>query len=209
MGYVIARTLATVQGLRLVRHIDILHNGGHREALKIFLGMGMIRRLPSGLYCLRRDTPGPTAQAMVKQPRGVLCLMSALWIHSLLDREPDPVWMAIGPRWHKPRWQSPHTEFVRMRRNILVADFVERQTEFGPLRHFSLAATVADCFRLHHRIGDEWGRRALAESLRKGLARPEDILRAADLRHARAPVERCLRELDASAPFSRDRPPSS
>jgi hypothetical protein len=201
MGRVIARTLGTVEHLRLVRQRDILHNGGHHEPLKMFLSVGMILRLPSGLYCRRGDPPGPTIEAMVKQPRGVLCLMSALWLHSLLEHEPSPVWMAIGPRWREPRWHAPLTEFVRMRSPLFDEQRVVRQRRFGPLIYFSLPATIADCFRLRHRIGDHHGRRALTESLQKGLTTREDILGAAERRHALAPVERCLRELDAAGAF--------
>jgi len=59
---------------------------------------GAIQKFGRGAYALpgRKQTPQQRiAEACKRVPQGVVCLLSALWFHGLIAKEPDALWMSI------------------------------------------------------------------------------------------------------------------
>src|SRR5690606_7790333 len=80
-------------------------------------------------------------------PQGVVCLLSALRFHDLTTQAPFEVWLALPPNIWEPKLDSVPLRTVRMSGEALTAGVEEHVVEKVPVRVFSPAKTVADCFR--------------------------------------------------------------
>ena len=78
---------------------------------------GRLRRVGRGLYALP-DAPisaqHTLAQAALRAPRGVMCLLTALRVHEIGTQSPFQVWLALPPGIIPPRMESPALRVVRM-----------------------------------------------------------------------------------------------
>ena len=143
---------------------------------------GVVVRLGRGVYQLPDaavDAHHVLAEASMRVPRGVICLVSALAFHDLTDQMPARVWMAIGPKAWRPRIEYPAIRFVRFPKERL-----EKSVEFHVIDGvkvpiFGVAKTVADVFRYRRFLGTTLAIEGLREALRKKKATPAEISKQA------------------------------
>lgn len=93
------------------------------------------------------------AEAAKRSPRGVICLLSALRFHEIGTESPFEVWMAIGEKDRRPVSDNPRLRIVRFSKQSLDFGQTTQDIEGVPLRVFSVAKTVADCFKYRNKIG--------------------------------------------------------
>ena len=154
----------------LVRPRDVEAIGIPRKYLSRLVERGLIERVGRGQY-MAADAEWTQyhtlVQAAARVPRGVLCLLTALRFHDLTTELPREVWMAVDPRAGQPR--DPHLalRIVRFSGAALTAGIEEHAIEGVPVRVYSPAKTVVDCFKFRHKIGVE----IAIEALRDYLAR--------------------------------------
>jgi predicted transcriptional regulator of viral defense system len=159
---------------------------------------GEVVRLARGLYQLpnARLSPHHTlAEAAKLTPRGIVCLTSALAFHDLTDKIPRKVWMAIGPKDWAPRTPVPPLRVVRMTDALRARDVETHIVEGVPVKVFSAARTVVDCFRYRGTIGIPVAIEALKEALRTRKAKPAEIARLAQRDRVAAVVRPYLEAL--------------
>jgi len=72
-------------------------------------------------------------------PKGVICLLSALRFHELTTQQPSEVWIGVPVR----------------------------SLEGVPVRIFTAARTVADCFKYRNKIGLDVAIEALKDALKR------------------------------------------
>jgi len=100
-------------------------------------------------------------------PEAVLCLLSALAFHEFTTQSPASVWIALGKGARKPVVLSPSLRVVRLTEPSL-SEGVEKHTVEGvPVRVYSAAKTVADCFKFRNKVGLDVAIEALKDSLRQ------------------------------------------
>jgi predicted transcriptional regulator of viral defense system len=180
MGNTIERTSEIVRRMGLARYRGIIRQGGHRWGIENGAALPVtFCRLESGLYALTDRHFSATTQASLKARKGVVCLLSALWIHGVLEREPDKVHIAIGERARRPRWQHPAAVFYRMTQRLLTADTRVVYVDSFPVSVFSLARTILDCHRFRRSIGADVAERALDAALERNLLAPYPFWRLA------------------------------
>ncbi|MFP2913171.1 hypothetical protein ACLESD_50845 [Pyxidicoccus sp. 3LFB2] len=151
-----------------------------RSELRLMLGLGFLREVAPGVWCRTSAQFHVTAVAAKRVPHGVLCLKSALWLHGL-GAEPDKVWMAIGEKARKPRWEQPPLQVVRFSGRAL-SEGIEQRSVYGfPVPVYSVAKTVADLFKYRNKLGYSIAVRALNDALLAGLCTQEELLRFVDL----------------------------
>lgn len=119
------------------------------------------------------------AEAAKRAPRGVICLLSALRFHEIGTQSPFEVWMAIGEKDRRPVSDSPRLRIVRFSKQSLDFGQTTHDVEGVPLRVFSVAKTVADCFKYRNKIGLDVALEALRESIRTRKATVSDLWLAA------------------------------
>ena len=117
---------------------------------------GDVARLARGMY-QRPDAPVSAnhslAEAAKRQPKGVICLVSALAFHGLTDQLPRAVWMAVGAKDRAPKVDVPPIRIVRFTGTFLADGVVAERIEGVTVNIFNVAKTVADCFRHRRTIG--------------------------------------------------------
>lgn len=175
--------LELLDRLGIARSRDLERAGLSRSQVRRLVGEGRIERVGRGLY--RR--PGAElserqdlAEVARRVPGGVVCLLSALRFHGLTTQNPFEVWLAIHRKAWRPRIEHPPLRLVYLSRSALDEGVEEHEVDGTPVRVFSAAKTVADCFKFRNRIGTDVAVEALREYRRlhpKGL---DAVWRAAE-----------------------------
>ncbi len=143
---------------------------------------GAIVKVGRGLYVARGaklTEHHSLAQASKRMPNGVVCLLSALRFHDLTTQSPFEVWLAIGEKSRLPKQANPQLQIVRFSTKALTYGVQDHRIEGVPVRVFTPAKTVADCFRYRNKIGLDVALEALRDCKRKRKATMDEIWKAA------------------------------
>jgi predicted transcriptional regulator of viral defense system len=151
-----------------------------------------LERVGRGLYAL----PGADltehhtlAEAALRMPRGVVCLLSALRFHDLTTQAPFEVWMAIDVKARRPKEEIIPLRIVRFSGEALSAGVETHEVEGVKVKVYNPAKTVADCFKYRNKIGLDVALEALRECWRRRMATADDLYRYARI----CRVERVMR----------------
>lgn len=176
--------LGIAETRRVVLTRDLVRRGIHRQALTRLVATGELERVGRGVY----RSPGADVTehhglvlAAAAVPQGVVCLLSALSFHGVGTQLPHEVWLALDRRARKPATTAVPLTLVRPSGAALSFGIQTRRLEGQPVRIYSLAKTVADCFKYRNKIGIDVAVEALRESLAEGrlnLAELEPAARA-------------------------------
>jgi predicted transcriptional regulator of viral defense system len=168
----------------IVRPRDLEALGIPREYLLRLYRQGKLSRTGRGIYTLPDAAVTERhsyAEVAKRVPGAVLCLLSALAFHELTTQSPAAVWIAPGKGARKPAILSPSLRVVRLTEPSL-SEGVEKHTVEGvPVRVYSAAKTVADCFKFRNKIGLDIAIEALKDCLRQKKATINDIYRYAKI----------------------------
>lgn len=165
-----------LQRLGLARTRDFEQAGISRPRLRHLVDQGLVERISRGLYRLpgaRHTEWVHLAEVSRRVPGGVICLLSALRFHGLTTQNPFEVWLAIDRKAWRPKLDHPPLRFVYLSGRALQEAIEEHQVAGVPVRVFSAAKTVVDCFRFRNKIGIDVAVEALRDYHRqhpKGLA---------------------------------------
>jgi len=143
---------------------------------------GQLERIGRGLYVPAGGNIGEhqtLIEACKRVPKGVVCLLSALRFHNLTTQAPHEVWLAIGEKAWRPRLTSPSLRVVRFSDRALRDGVETRQIEGVPVRVYSPAKTVADCFKYRNKIGLDIALDALRECWRERRCTMDELWRYA------------------------------
>jgi predicted transcriptional regulator of viral defense system len=180
----IEKTIRYVRQHGLVRPRDIEKIGIPREYLLRLHRQGKLERVGRGIYTLA-DSPVTErhsyAQVAKQVPEGVLCLLSALAFHSLTTQNPASVWIALGQGARTPSLASPSLRVIRMSGSSLTEGVEQHRVESVPVQVFSVAKTVADCFKFRNKIGLDVAIEALKESVHQRKTNTDEIYRYSKL----------------------------
>ncbi len=99
-------------------------------------------------------------------PKGVLCLLSALQFHEIGTQLPHEVWIALPEGTQAPALSYPLLRITRLR-GTAYSDGIQTMTDHGaPIRVYSVAKTVTDCFKFRNKIGLDVALEALKDAWR-------------------------------------------
>jgi predicted transcriptional regulator of viral defense system len=154
----------------VARSRDLTRDGLSREGLRRLAAKGEVERAARGVYLSPAAARSPHRDLLVvaaRVPNGVFCLLSALAFHRLTTEMPHEVWLAVGLKARTPAIDRPPIRVVRLSEAPLHAG-VETHLEHGvPLRVFSAAKTVADCFKFRGKVGTDVAVAALRDGWRQ------------------------------------------
>src|SRR5262249_58686386 len=121
-----------------------------------------------GCYALRGREPSGIEIARKSVEGGVLGLISALYLQGLIPKEPEAVWLAIGPKARRPSLSLP-VRFVRFSGAALTGGIeTVVGTDGVSVRTYCVDKTIADCFKFRNKIGA-----SVAVGARERARRPE------------------------------------
>jgi predicted transcriptional regulator of viral defense system len=166
----------------IVRPRDIEAIGLPREYLVRLHRQGKLNRSGRGIYTLRdaKVTERHSYAEVAKRvPDATICLLSALVFHEITTQSPASVWIALSKGARTPVLASPSLRIVRLSGPSLTEGIENHQVEGVPVRVYSAAKTVADCFKFRNKIGLDVAIEALKDSLRQKKANVNEIYRYA------------------------------
>ena len=164
------RTVDAVRRLGLARPRDLTRLGLRREYVQRLTERGALVRVARGLYAVP-DAEISTHRSLVEVARAVpaatVCLLSALRFHELTTQAPPEVWIALDVHAWRPRRTPFPVRTAYFSGAALTAGVEVHKIDGVPVRIYSAAKTVADCFKYRNKIGTEVAVEALKDYLKK------------------------------------------
>ncbi len=165
-----------------LRASDLTGVGVPRVVLTRMTASGQLERAARGLYRLP-DTLGSEHEGLTtiaaKVPQAVICLLSALQFHGLTTQLPRQVWIAMPRGSHTPRIDHPPIRMVQFTGEAYSEGIGIHLRDQVPLRVYSVAKTVADCFKHRNKIGLDVALEALKDAREQKKASADDLWRYA------------------------------
>lgn len=149
-----ARKLLRRQGI--ARSGELERVGLSRVQVRRLVSSGELERLGHGLYTLpdaERSEHQALAEATLRVPSGIICLLSALRFHGLTTQNPFEVWMAVPHKAWRPKPGYPPLRLVFLAGRALEEGVERHKVDGVTVPVFSAAKTVADCFKFRNKIG--------------------------------------------------------
>lgn len=173
------RLVERVRQAGLLRPRDVRDEGIPSATFRRLAQGGILRRTGRGLYMLA-DAAGVTehhtlAEACVRVPHGVVCLLSALRYHDLTTQAPFEVWLAVETVKWRPIVDYPPLRIVRFSGAAFTEGVEEYLVEGVAVRVYSIAKTVADCFKYRNKIGLDVALEALRDVRDRRLATNDEL----------------------------------
>ena len=176
------RILDLARQKMLLRASDLDAIGAPRVVLTRLTAAGLLERVARGLYRLP-DAQVSEFESMVtiatKAPQAVFCLLTALQFHELTTQLPRQVWIAMPRGSHPPRVDYPPIKMVQFTGDAYSAGIEEVERDGIKLRVYSVAKTVADCFKHRNKVGLDVALEALKDARTRSKASVDDIWRFA------------------------------
>lgn len=165
-----------------LRASDLADAGVPRAVLTRMAASGQLERAARGLYRLP-DSGSSEHEGLVtvasKVPQAVVCLLSALQFHGLTTQLPWQVWFAMPRGSHVPRLEYPPIRMVQFTGEAYTQGIETHERDGVKLHVYSVAKTVADCFKHRNKIGMDVALEALKDARAQGRASFDDLWRCA------------------------------
>lgn len=176
------RVLQLVRKNGWLRASDLADAGVPRAVLTRMAASGQLERAARGLYRLP-DSGSSEYEGLVtvasKVPQAVVCLLSALQFHGLTTQLPWQVWFAMPRGSHVPRLEYPPIRMVQFTGEAYTQGIETHERDGVKLHVYSVAKTVADCFKHRNKIGMDVALEALKDARAQGRASFDDLWRCA------------------------------
>ena len=139
-----------------LRTRDLIALGVHTDALYALRDSGQVIQLSRGLYRLAEagEAEHPDlAVVAASAPNAAVCLISALSYHGITTQIPSSVHLAVPRgRYHGIKLSMPVTVY-RFDPKTFEEGLQTHRIGGMPLKIYSVARTVADCFKFRNKIG--------------------------------------------------------
>ena len=179
----IGRLLRLAKKQPVVRARDVARQGIHTSTLTRMTRSGALEKVGPGRYRLatssRTTEHHDLAVATAAVPRSVVCLISALRFHDIGTQLPGEVWIAVPRGTRVPRVSAPPIRVVNVSTAVFDLGIEEHRVEGQVVRIYSLARTVADCFRFRNKVGLDVALEALTEAWRNKRLKLDELNRIA------------------------------
>ena len=175
------KILELARQMGLIRPRDVEAEGIHREYLLRLYRDGYLVRVGRGLYSLPGSQTSEflsLAEVVKRVPNAVVCLISALEFHHLTTQIAHSVWIAIENKKWEPTFEYPPLEIIRFSGPAFDFGVEEYDVDRIPVKIYSPAKTVADCFKFRNKIGLDVALEALRETWRSRKATMDELWEA-------------------------------
>jgi len=168
----------------VARFSAILKEGFHPDSLSTLEKEGKVEKIARGLYRITNYTLGShpdLVTASLQAPKGVICLLSALSFYEATNEIPKYVDIAIPQGTHANRIKYPPVKFYRFASKAWKTGIEKHEVESHQIKVYSLAKTIADCFKFRNRIGVDIARDALRVAITEKGIKPKEIMEYAKI----------------------------
>jgi len=178
MSETMIKTMRYVREHGIARPHELEAVGIPREYLLRLYRQGKLNRSGRGMYTLPETSITERhsyAEVSKRVPEAVLCLLSALAFHEITTQNPASIWIALGKGARTPALESNALRVVRLSGPSLTEGIENHRVEGVSVRVYSIAKTVADCFKFRNKIGLDIAIEALKDCLAQKKASVSDI----------------------------------
>ncbi len=166
----------------MLRTSRALALGIHPRTLYTLRDSGRLIEVARGLYRLA-DAPALSTPDLVRVailvPKAVICLISALAFHEIGTQLPRAVGVALPRTARHPRLSHPPVRVFRFSGLPLTKGIEFHKVDGVEIRVYSVAKTIADCFKYRHKIGLDVALEALRDCWRQRRATMDKLWRYA------------------------------
>ncbi|MDH0865942.1 type IV toxin-antitoxin system AbiEi family antitoxin domain-containing protein [Mitsuaria sp. GD03876] len=170
--------LALARRRSLLRAREVVEEGIPSMVLSRMVRADKLERVSHGLYALPdRDHSEHVSLAEVcaRVPNAVVCLMSALRFHEIGSQQPFEVWIALPSNAPTPRIAAPSIRITRMSEKAFAEGVVAHDIDGVNVPVFSVAKTIADCFKFRSKVGLDVGIEALKDGWMQKAFTADDL----------------------------------
>ena len=114
-------------------------------------------------------------------PKAVICLLSALELHEVGVQAPFEVWIALPAGSHAPKGGNTSIRVTRLSGAAFTEGIEILLIDGAPVRVYSLAKTITDCFKLRSKVGLEVALEALRDGWKARKFTMEELWRFAEI----------------------------
>lgn len=168
----------------MLRPSDLAELGIPRIYLTRLTASGKLARAGRGLYRLAdaslSENEGLTIVA-ARAPQAVFCLLTALQFHGLTTQLPRQVWIALPQGSHAPKMDYPPVKLIQYTGDAFTQGIETHRIDQVDIRVYSIAKTVADCFKHRNKIGLDVALEALKDARSQKKASADDLWRYAKI----------------------------
>lgn len=178
----IQEALRIFEKKKVMRSTEIFARGIQPRTLYKMRDDGLVIQEGRGLYRLDGEqtwSDPDLAVVALRIPKGVICLISALYFHQLTTQIPHEVYVALPRDSEKPRIQYPPTRFFWISPEPFKAGIETHSIDNVDVNVYGVAKTIADCFKFRNKTGMDVALESLREGLRQKRCTPDEILRFA------------------------------
>lgn len=121
-----------------------------------------------GLYRLKEMAPlgnPDLVQISLRVPKGVICLISALYYYNLTTQVPHQVYIALPRDVKTPKIEYPPIKVFHFSEKPYLAGISEQIIDSIKVRIYDREKTIADCFKFREKIGADVATEALKDYL--------------------------------------------
>jgi len=168
----------------VVRFSAILKARFHPDSLMTLEKKGKVEKIARGLYRVTNYVPGShpdLVTASLQAPKGVICLLSALSFYEATNEIPKLVDIAIPQGTHANRIKYPPVRFYRFASKAWKAGIEEHKIQGHKVKVYSLAKTIADCFKFRNKIGTDVAMNVLKIAVTEKNIKPKEIMQYAKI----------------------------
>jgi predicted transcriptional regulator of viral defense system len=143
---------------------------------------GRLRRVGRGLYTGMEVSPSAhqsVIEVAKQAPKAVVCLLSALEIHEVGVQAPHEVWIALPAGTHAPKGSGTAIRVTRLSGAAFSEGIETVMLDGAPVRVYTLAKTITDCFKLRSKVGLDVALEALREAWTSRKVTMDDLSRYA------------------------------
>ena len=170
--------LKNLNNQALLRLKELTDQGVTPSTISRMVDNGDIMRVARGIYQASDNNLGKLqrfAEVAKLVPNGIICLTSALFLHGVLNENPENIWVAVEKNSWVPKHEHRAIKIVRFS-NKYYSECVEIKDIKGiPIRTFSIGKSVVDCFRFRNKIGFDTARKSLEQTLIKDFGAQNEI----------------------------------
>ncbi|MDE1890871.1 MAG: type IV toxin-antitoxin system AbiEi family antitoxin domain-containing protein [Betaproteobacteria bacterium] len=178
------RVLNLVNQKGMLRPSDLAIIGAPRVVLTRMTASGLLEKTGRGIYRLPSNQ-GSEFESLTtiatKVPQAVFCLLTALQFHELTTQLPHQVWIAMPRGSHTPKIDCPPVKMVQFSDESYSEGIDLVQRDQIKLRVYSVAKTIADCFKHRNKIGLDVALEALKDARAQKKATNDDLWRFAKI----------------------------
>ena len=168
----------------MVSYKEIIKAGFNKAFLKDNLDSGRIQKVDRALYRLSDgftlSYPDLVAVS-IKVSKGVVCLLSALAFHEVTSEIPRYINIAIPRGAWANKINYPPVKFYHFASKAWEAGIEKQKIEEYQIKVYSLAKTIADCFKFRNKIGMDVAREALKIAITEKGVQPKEIMQYAEI----------------------------